>query len=42
MKALGYYAVVTGRGPHDDSIDMIREYEEDFFSRSKLFKLVLL
>ncbi|KAL5264482.1 hypothetical protein ACHWQZ_G005539 [Mnemiopsis leidyi] len=38
MKALGYYAVVTGRGPQDDSVETIRAYEEDFFSRSKLFR----
>ncbi|XP_050327110.1 dynamin-like 120 kDa protein, mitochondrial isoform X4 [Bactrocera neohumeralis] len=37
MKALGYYAVVTGRGRKDDSIDAIRQYEEDFFKNSKLF-----
>ena len=38
MKALGYFAVVTGRGPQEDGIDTIRAYEEDFFSRSKLFR----
>ncbi|CAH2098575.1 unnamed protein product [Euphydryas editha] len=38
MKALGYYAVVTGRSRKDDSIQSIREYEERFFSSSKLFK----
>ncbi|XP_023030640.1 dynamin-like 120 kDa protein, mitochondrial isoform X2 [Drosophila willistoni] len=37
MKALGYYAVVTGRGRKDDSIDAIRQYEEEFFKNSKLF-----
>lgn len=37
MKALGYYAVVTGRGRKDDSIDAIRDYEERFFKNSKLF-----
>ncbi|KAJ8708170.1 hypothetical protein PYW08_010536 [Mythimna loreyi] len=38
MKALGYYAVVTGRSRKDDSIQSIREYEERFFRASKLFK----
>ncbi|KAL0810262.1 hypothetical protein ABMA28_010425 [Loxostege sticticalis] len=38
MKALGYYAVVTGRSRKDDSIQNIREYEERFFRSSKLFK----
>lgn len=39
MRALGYFAVVTGRGGKaSDSIDQIKQHEENFFRNSKLFK----
>ena len=42
MKALGYFAVVTGRGNQNDTIQQIRDYEEEFFASSKIFKWVFL
>uniref|UniRef100_H2YFQ6 Dynamin-like GTPase OPA1, mitochondrial n=1 Tax=Ciona savignyi TaxID=51511 RepID=H2YFQ6_CIOSA len=42
MKALGYFAVVTGKDSTSNSINDIKEYEEEFFSNSKVFKSGLL
>ena len=38
MKALGYFAVVTGKGTKTETIQEIRDYEEEFFASSKIFK----
>lgn len=38
MKALGYFAVVTGTGNPEESIDAINKHERNFFQNSQLVK----
>ncbi|CAG0883716.1 unnamed protein product [Darwinula stevensoni] len=38
MRALGYFAVVTGKGNRNDTIEEIRSHEEKFFKSSQLFR----
>ena len=40
MKAIGYFAVVTGKGADSSSIEEIRKYEEEFLNNSKLFRFI--
>ena len=41
MKAMGYFAVVTGSGNNNESIPAIQRFEKDYFSRSKMFQCVV-
>lgn len=38
MKALGYFGVITGKGRPEETIDEIKQYEDNFFKKSKLVR----
>uniref|UniRef100_A0A1I8JAA9 Dynamin-like GTPase OPA1, mitochondrial n=1 Tax=Macrostomum lignano TaxID=282301 RepID=A0A1I8JAA9_9PLAT len=38
LKALGYFAVVTGSGSQDESVEAIERHEAEYFASSRLFK----